>query len=173
MEQHRLTIWEGCSHDVEIMNWDGHITCADCGHVRMAEVEVTTYEDDGTVRPALVVDPNRLGIVNVHSPVLCASQSACPMHNPSQHHMRGWRVVWRNDRGILERVCPHGCGHPDPDQFPFWDLTGQDWQAVHGCDGCCTPPYDEGGIVGGFLTARNDTGAAIAITAKPAGEDTF
>lgn len=30
-----LTIWE-CTHDVEVRTPDGHITCADCDHVRIA-----------------------------------------------------------------------------------------------------------------------------------------
>ena len=34
------------------------------------------------------------------------------------------------DRRIMERICPHGVGHPDPD-----DVLNQD--RVHGCDGCC------------------------------------
>jgi hypothetical protein len=35
----------------------------------------------------------------------------------------------------MERICPHGVGHPDPD-----DVFATD--TVHGCDGCCTPPSD-------------------------------
>lgn len=61
--------------------------------------------------------------------------------------MREWRPHWRNDRGILERICPHGLGHPDPDQAEYWNETGQEWQFVHGCDGCCADPY----------TAHNNT----------------
>jgi hypothetical protein len=57
--------------------------------------------------------------------------------------MRGWEVVWRADRGILERVCAHGVGHPDPDQFSYWKANGMEAEAVHGCCGCCTgaPKY--------------------------------
>ena len=53
----------------------------------------------------------------------------CPIHQPSAHHMAGWPQHWRDDRGIVERICPHGIGHPDPD-----DQTSD---TVHGCDGCC------------------------------------
>lgn len=28
-----------CEHDVEISDMYGHITCADCGHVRIAQIE--------------------------------------------------------------------------------------------------------------------------------------
>lgn len=80
------------------------------------------------------------GMSNVHAEMLCAGRP-CPAHNPSEHHMRRWTLHWRGDRGILERICPHGIGHPDPDQREFWNETGQEWQGVHGCDGCCTDPY--------------------------------
>jgi hypothetical protein len=58
----------------------------------------------------------------------------CPIHHPTDHQMRSWPLHWRADRGILERTCTHGIGHPDPDQ------TLSDG-GIHGCDGCChTPP---------------------------------
>ncbi|MGY1946602.1 hypothetical protein [Nocardia asiatica] len=86
----------------------------------------------------MTTDPNELGLCNVHSPKACVGQTACPMHKPSQHHMRHWRVIWRDDRGILERLCPeHSIGHPDPDQIEYWRDTGQEWQEIHGCCGCC------------------------------------
>jgi len=67
-------------------------------------------------------------LVGVHRPNEgCAIK--CPIHNPSDHHMRDWEQNWRGDRGFIERICPHGIGHPDPD-----DLQAD---AVHGCDGCC------------------------------------
>jgi hypothetical protein len=59
----------------------------------------------------------------------------CPVHNPSDHHMRSWPLHYREDRGITERICPHGIGHPDPD-----DINAQGIESVHGCDGCCEPP---------------------------------
>jgi hypothetical protein len=47
-------------------------------------------------------------------------------------------LTWRSDRGIFERICNHGIGHPDPDQFPYWKEQGIfDTEASHGCDGCC------------------------------------
>lgn len=83
-----------------------------------------------------VTDPNKLGIVNTHPALACQGRS-CAIHNPSNHSMRSWPVTWRSDRGILERTCTHGCGHPDPDQIEYWRETGQEYQAVHGCCGCC------------------------------------
>lgn len=79
---------------------------------------------------------------NVHSEDKCRGR-VCVVHSPTNHHMRSWKQLWRNDRGIFERICPeHGIGHPDPDQFEYWDETGQEYQAVHGCCGCCRPPSD-------------------------------
>lgn len=86
----------------------------------------------------MTTDPNKLGLYYVHSPKDCVGQAACPMHKPSNHSMRHWHVIWRDDRSILERLCPeHSIGHPDPDQAEYWRDTGQEWQAVHGCCGCC------------------------------------
>lgn len=75
-------------------------------------------------------------LTNVHDPDLCAGEW-CVVHNPSPHHMRDWDLNWRGDRGLMERICPHGIGHPDPDSLAFFERNGQDWQGVHGCDGCC------------------------------------
>lgn len=73
---------------------------------------------------------------NVHDPSKCAGRP-CVMHNPSDHHMREWPTHYRADRGLMERTCPHGVGHPDPDDMTFHRSEGRDWQGVHGCDGCC------------------------------------
>lgn len=62
----------------------------------------------------------------------------CTIHNMSDHHMRGFVQHWRGDRGLMERICLHGIGHPDPD-----DPKSQDkYESVHGCDGCCIPPVE-------------------------------
>jgi len=52
----------------------------------------------------------------------------CTIHNRSSHHMLEWPQNWREDRGIMELICPHGIGHTDPDETAF---------GGHGCDGCC------------------------------------
>lgn len=72
-------------------------------------------------------------LYSVHEPSKCAGEACC-IHNPSDHHMRTWPQHWRGDRRIMERLCPHGVGHPDPDgQIPDGD------NRTHGCDGCCRP----------------------------------
>lgn len=76
---------------------------------------------------------------NVHSPTKCQGQF-CTIHNPSEHHMRDWPWVLRSST-LIERVCSHGVGHPDPDSWPVLDkIFGHrpgTW-ATHGCDGCCS-----------------------------------
>ena len=62
----------------------------------------------------------------------------CPIHHPSDHHMRDWPWHWRSDRGLMERTCEHGIGHPDPDDANYRASLG-DTDTVHGCDGCCRP----------------------------------
>lgn len=57
----------------------------------------------------------------------------CTIHNRTDHNMRSFPQYWRGDRGFVERTCPHGIGHPDPDELPSVDRT-------HGCDGCCYDP---------------------------------
>ena len=62
----------------------------------------------------------------------------CVIHNPSNHHMRNWPTHWRDDMGIMERICPHGIGHPDPDDIR---VKEHDYLGIHGCDGCCDPNH--------------------------------
>lgn len=80
----------------------------------------------------------RVGQVQVltHPSYKCAGR-ACVVHNPSNHHMRDWPTVYRSDKGTTERQCPHGVGHPDPDDLAWHESMGRDWVGVHGCDGCC------------------------------------
>lgn len=109
---------------------------------------------DSTVRPitklTLVATARRPGEIwevggglrlgGVHFREDC--KAPCVIHYPSVHHMTTWPLHWRLDRLIFERICPHGVGHPDPDQFSHWEETGQDSQSIHGCDGCCAKEAD-------------------------------
>lgn len=74
-----------------------------------------------------------------HNRTVC--HEPCPIHSPTDHHMVSWRQVWRwnppfDYRGIMERLCKHGIGHPDPDDLHI--RLGDD-DGTHGCDGCCLP----------------------------------
>ena len=68
--------------------------------------------------------------VYVHTEDMCEGE-VCYIHNRTDHHMRSYPQHWRDDRWIMERICPHGIGHPDPDD-PTEDR-------MHKCDGCCRP----------------------------------
>jgi hypothetical protein len=76
-------------------------------------------------------------LYNVHSADRCAGR-VCIVHSPTVHHMTNWPLHWRDDRGIFERICEHGIGHPDPDQRSWFVISGE--SGVHGCDGCCVEP---------------------------------
>jgi hypothetical protein len=84
----------------------------------------------------------------VHDPRQCAGQERCSVHKRSDHSMRSFPQLWRADRNLMERTCPHGVGHPDPDHLWFVSHEyGPDeaaTQQVHGCDGCCERawPFD-------------------------------
>ena len=54
-------------------------------------------------------------LTNTHPVYSCADQPACPIHNLSDHSMRSFPQWFRSDTGVMERTCPHGVGHPDPD----------------------------------------------------------
>lgn len=85
----------------------------------------------------------------VHAKARCSGY--CAIHNPSDTHMKSWPTYWRADRGLMERTCEHGIGHPDPDQVRFWykiyDTNRAEAETVHGCDGCCGINYINGEIV--------------------------
>lgn len=72
-------------------------------------------------------------LYGVHNKDLCRDD-ICTIHNMTDHSMRSFPQHWRGDRGIMERICPHGVGHPDPDDFHVRFRYGE---GVHGCDGCC------------------------------------
>jgi hypothetical protein len=65
----------------------------------------------------------------VHAREYCQGEH-CPIHNPSERAKAIGITHYRFDREIMERICEHGIGHPDPDA-----ITDDD--GVHGCDGCC------------------------------------
>jgi hypothetical protein len=70
----------------------------------------------------------------VHSPDVCTGRHCC-IHNPSEHPLNGSPLNWRGH--VMERVCGHGVGHPDPDDRAWRRQTGRPTADVHGCDGCC------------------------------------
>ena len=76
----------------------------------------------------------------VHDRELCLYEF-CSIHNPSDHNMRDFPQLWRADRVLMERICPHGNGHPDFDHLEHTRRTRGDkaanTESIHNCDGCC------------------------------------
>lgn len=73
----------------------------------------------------------------VHNKLECSATKDpskwCVIHKRLPGHMAAWPTHWRGDwGGFMEVICPHGVGHPAPEQ----DLT-KNALGVHGCDGCC------------------------------------
>ncbi len=80
-------------------------------------------------------------VLVTHPESACADDPACCIHKPSDHKLKDAPLNWRGDRGLMERICEHGVGHPDPDHLAHtYRLAGASAasvEAVHGCDGCC------------------------------------
>ena len=86
---------------------------------------------------------------NVHSARQCEGRP-CVIHAPSDHVMRGFPTHLRIPGPFdikqmhMERICPHGVGHPDPDDAAYQRSLGPNMSVdVHGCDGCCGDPDQE------------------------------
>lgn len=83
-------------------------------------------------------------VLMAHPESACVGRN-CSLHNPSEHALKDAKLHWRSDRGLMERICEHGIGHPDPDDLSFKKQTMVDYESyafgVHGCCGCC------GGVV--------------------------
>ena len=52
--------------------------------------------------------------LRTHGPDEC-SGPFCVIHNPSDHPLADAPMRWRSDKHVMERICPHGIGHDDPD----------------------------------------------------------
>lgn len=66
----------------------------------------------------------------------------CVIHHPSDHPMRSWTMTLR-ETALIERLCAHNIGHPDPDSWRAFNRITYGTEdvsygyQVHGCDGCC------------------------------------
>lgn len=74
-------------------------------------------------------------------------KNGCAIHNPTLEPHPDWPQHWRSDTQVMERICPHGVGHPDLDHLNYLIRTGKaveaGWQSIHGCDGCCGAPLED------------------------------
>lgn len=82
------------------------------------------------------LDGTRQVLHHVHPKSACEGRP-CVIHAPSDHNLRGMPTHYRFDRGIMERICKHAVGHPDPDDMAWHVSEGRTSEGVHGCDGCC------------------------------------
>lgn len=91
----------------------------------------------GDIDPVSGMEFNVMEHTNItlwtHSKDTCIGMP-CTIHKMSNHSMRSFPQSWRADRGIMERLCEHSVGHPDPDDF---NVILYPSDRVHGCDGCC------------------------------------
>jgi hypothetical protein len=98
------------------------------------DIEGIFDESEKTVKVQADVDHwvDDFGTVihKVHKNGTC-KQDYCTIHNPSDRAKAIGKQKWRLDRGMMERVCSHGTGHPDPDEFLYGKAL------AHACDGCC------------------------------------
>jgi hypothetical protein len=84
-------------------------------------------------RPTSITDPD--------DHAACEGRG-CSRDHPSAHHMQTWPLVWRRYYGYCDRICPHGIGHPDPDDVVGLQSVGGA-SAAHSCDGCCIAPLTD------------------------------
>lgn len=81
-------------------------------------------------------------VMRTHPRSRCAGDF-CSVHNPSDHPLKDAPRNWRSDRGLMERICPCGTNHPDPDDIEFTRRIRGDRAAhirsIHGCcpETCC------------------------------------
>lgn len=81
-------------------------------------------------------------VLRIHGKGDCDG-TPCPFHAPTKHHMVTWAMQWRGDAGMVERLCEHGIGHPDPDSIAFLETRYMGkFVGVHSCDGCCASGAD-------------------------------
>jgi hypothetical protein len=130
---HTLLDWE-CLRSFFVgpaYRFTGHIyeedKCIDCGHVleNIPSVTVCEYRT-GTGQK-----------LYVHQEGDYCQKLGCCIHAPSDHPLRAHPTNWRKDRCMMERICDHGIGHPDPDHIAYVMRTQGECDSVHGCDGCC------------------------------------
>jgi hypothetical protein len=84
------------------------------------------------------------GVLKTHAANDDCFTYGCVVHNPTRDSvMAGFPLNWREDRGIMERICPHGVGHPDFDSANYNIRAGAARLNSHGCDGCCSEKKED------------------------------
>lgn len=79
-------------------------------------------------------------VVQTHVSTECFGNWCC-IHRPMPGPWTWWPRYWREDKRIMERICPCGIGHPVAEMYDWAVGTGQAELLVHTC--ClihpCTP----------------------------------
>lgn len=83
-------------------------------------------------------------VIQTHERGACIGRWCC-IHQQMPGPWATWPRNWRDDRGIMERICPCGIGHPVAEMYEWAVAARRGEQLVHGC--CrihpCTP-FDGG-----------------------------
>lgn len=81
-------------------------------------------------------------VLQTHPRGVCMGTWCC-IHAPMPGPWESWPRWWREDRGIMERTCPHGVGHPVAEMYEPAIAMGHEGMLVHGCYcGCPCSPVD-------------------------------
>ena len=119
--------------------------------VRRVSHAVRVGFERGVLRLDVTDDDTEVLPGYAHAPHVCAPGPCC-LHAPSDHPLRDWPRRWRDDRGLMERRCEHGIGHPDPDHVAHvrrrWGDEAARSHEVHGCDGCCRVAFVSRAVYG-------------------------
>lgn len=75
-------------------------------------------------------------VLNTHAVDECAG-TWCAIHKPQPGPWQEWPRMWREDRGIMERVCPHGVGHPIAEMYDWAIENNRGFDLIHGCCAEC------------------------------------
>lgn len=82
---------------------------------------------------------------NIHQVSPACIAQGCMIHNPDEEwvgNREDWPYFPRAD-GRMERLCPHGVGHSDPNNTRWLQKIAPHLApGIHGCDGCCRTPND-------------------------------
>lgn len=108
----------------------------------LIEVVDETGDTEGPDEPEMDMAFTGTGQVMRYHPAEQCRDFPCPMHSPSEHHMREWPMHGRSDLRLplIERLCPHNALHPDPDSLAWALRMDPEFEWYHGaCDGCCKP----------------------------------
>lgn len=127
---------------LSIVLWDSGMT------EQIVEDELRPFEGEvPDPRPAILHGRHRTGmayrtgsnqiLVNVHRETDDCRTHGCVIHNPSPEAVAIGPTYWRDDRNMMERICEHGVGHPDPDAQAWRERTFGSRDDLHSCDGCC------------------------------------